>query len=107
MNFWQIPFMVAVIACAVVLAYYLKNQHKEKLELIKRGENIVFQDALEQMRLNSLARGIIAIALALGLFLGHLLEQYTTLNILVSYLSMLFLSFGIGSLVFYKIVKND
>ncbi len=107
MNFWQIPFMVAVITCAVVLAYYLKNQHKEKLELIKRGENIVFQDALEQMRLNSLARGTIAIALALGLFLGHLLEQYTTLNILVSYLSMLFLSFGIGSLVFYKIVKND
>ncbi|WP_299219161.1 DUF6249 domain-containing protein [uncultured Aquimarina sp.] len=106
-TFWQIPFMVSIITCAVVLAYYLKNQHKEKIELIKKGESIVFQDALEQMRLNSLSRGIIAIALALGVVSGYLLVHYTVIIPIVGYLTMLFLSFGIGSLIFYRVIKND
>jgi len=77
-----------------------------KLELIKKGESILHQDALQQMKFRTLSKGIISISLALGIFIAHLLETYTALIPIVSYISMILLFFGIGSLVFYYIVKN-
>jgi len=105
-EFWQIPFIIAFIITGTVTIFYLRNQHREKLELIKKGESILHQDALQQMKFRTLSKGIISIALALGIFMAHLLETYTKLTPLVSYLSMILLFFGIGSLVFYNIVKN-
>ncbi|HHC80219.1 MAG TPA: hypothetical protein ENK46_10090 [Flavobacteriia bacterium] len=105
-EFWQIPFMVAFAITGIVTYFYLKNQHREKLELIKKGESIIPQDALQQMKFSNLAKGIISISLALGVFIAHILETYTDLEPVISYISMVLLFFGIGSLTFYAIIKN-
>jgi len=90
----------------VVLVFYLWTQHRQKMELIKKGESLVQFDSLEQMKVSNLGKGIIAIMLSLGIFTAHLLETYTTLTPMVSYISMILLFFGIGSLIFYVLVKN-
>ena len=105
-EFWEIPFMIAFAITGTVIYFYLRNQHREKLELIKKGESIIPQDALQQMKFSNLAKGIISISLALGIFTAHILETYTNLELVVSYISMVLLFFGIGSLVFYLIIKN-
>lgn len=105
-QFWQIPFTVAFVITGIITFVYLRNQHLEKLELIKKGESIINQDALQQMKLMTLSKGIISISLALGVFTAHILETYTPLESLVTYISMIFLFFGVGSLIFYSIIKN-
>ncbi len=105
-QFWQIPFIIAFIVTGTITFYYLRNQHREKLELIKKGESILHQDALQQMKFSTLAKGIISISLASGIFIAHLLDTYTSLVPVVSYISMILLFFGIGSLIFYSIIKS-
>ncbi len=106
-HFWsQLPFTILFVIVGGIIFFYLRNQHKEKLELIKKGDNIIIQDALQQMKYSNLAKGIISTSLALGVFTAHLLETYTALDPVVTYISMILLFFGIGSLTFYMIVKN-
>ncbi len=105
-EFWQMPFMIAFAITGIVVYFYLRYQHREKLELIKKGESIVPQDSLQQIKFRNLAKGIISISLALGIFSAHILETYTILEPVVSYISMILLSFGIGSLTFYTIIRN-
>jgi len=105
-QFWQIPFSIAFVITGIITFYYLRNQHREKLELIKKGDSILNQDALQQMKFRTLAKGIISISLALGIFTAHLLDTYTALIAVVSYVSMILLFFGLGSLIFYLVIKN-
>lgn len=95
------------IIVAVVVIFYLWTQYRQKMELIKKGESIVEFDSLEQMKINHLSKGIIGIALALGILTAHLLDTYTSLNPWVCYPSMLLLFFGLGALVFYGFIKNQ
>lgn len=76
------------------------------MELIKKGESIVQLDSLEKMKVSNLGKGIISITIALGIFSAHLLEKYTTLEPIISYITMTLLFFGVGSLIFYTVVKN-
>lgn len=105
-TFIEYPFIVLICITGVVTLYYLYNRHREKLELIKKGESIIHQDSLQQMKYSNLGRGIITLSLALGLLTAHILEIYTSFEPVISYTSMLLLFFGIGSLVFYSILKN-
>lgn len=105
-QFWQFPFIIAFVITGTVTFFYLRNQHLEKLELIKKGESIINQDALQQMKFRTLSKGIISVSLSLGVFTAHILETYTNVEPLVTYISMIFLFFGIGSLIFYYIIKN-
>ncbi len=104
---WRFPLLMIIFTLvSIVILYYLRNRHKEKMELIKKGETIVSQDALQQMKLSNLAKGIISISLALGIFMGYILETYTNLEAVVSYISMILLFFGIGTLSFYALIKS-
>ena len=88
-QFWQIPFTIAFVITGIITFIYLRNQHIEKLELIKKGDSILHQDALQQMKFRTLAKGIISISLALGVLTAHILETYTSLGSLVTYISMI------------------
>jgi len=103
---FDFPYGPIFMITAIVVIFYLWSQYKQKMELIKKGESIVQFDSLEQMKVSNLGKGIIAITLSLGIFTAHLLETYTTLEPIVSYITMILLFFGIGSLIFYSIVKN-
>lgn len=103
---FDFPYGSIFLITAVVVVFYLWTQYKQKMELIKKGESIIQFDSLEQMKVSNLGKGIITIMLSLGIFTAHLLEKFTTLNPIVSYITMILLFFGIGSLIFYAIVKN-
>lgn len=105
-TFIEYPFIVLISITGAITLYYLYNRHKEKIELIKKGENLIYQDALQKMKYSNLGRGIITLSIALGLMVGHILEIYTELNPVIIYTAALFLFFGIGSIVFFIIIKN-
>ncbi|PWH83081.1 hypothetical protein DIS18_00565 [Algibacter marinivivus] len=101
-----IPFVVIFVSIITIIILFLRNRHKEKIELIKKGSDVIFEDIIEQMRLNNLGRGIILINLALGIFLGHLLTTISDLNNAVCYIGSCLMFLGIGSLLFYFILRN-
>ena len=103
----DIPVGPVFLVVAVVVIFYLWTQYRQKMELIKKGESIMNFDSLEQMKINHLSKGIIAIAMSLGILLGHFLESYMSLDSWVSYATMLLLFFGIGALVFYGLIRNQ
>jgi len=103
---FDFPYGTIFLITAVVVVFYLWTQYKQKMELIKKGESIVQFDSLEKMKVSNLGKGIIAIMLSLGVFTAHLFEKFTTLEPVVSYITMILLFFGIGSLIFYSLVKN-
>lgn len=101
-----LPFIILSLFTGIVVIYYLRNKHREKLEMIKQGENLVYQDALEKMKYENLGRAIIFIFLGFAVFLSHILIERLQLDPVVTYLSVILSFFGIGSLVFYIILRN-
>lgn len=101
-----IPFVVIFVSIVTIVILFIRNRHKEKIELIKKGDEVIFQDIVEQMRLNNLGRGIILINLSIGIFLGHLLTAITDLNHAVCYIGSSLLFLGIGSILFYFILRD-
>lgn len=101
------PYPPIILITALVVVFYIWTQYRQKMELIKKGESIVQLDSLEKMKLGNLAKGIITISIALGILLANLLDTYTALDSFVSYITMILLFFGLGSLIFYFTVKNQ
>ena len=101
-----IPFAIIFISVITIIVLFIRNRHKEKIELIKKGNDVIYQDIIEHMKLNNLGRGIILISLALGIFLGNLLATITDLNHAVCYIGSSLMFLGIGSLLFYFILRN-
>ncbi|HAA15912.1 MAG TPA: hypothetical protein DCE41_31055 [Cytophagales bacterium] len=102
----NLPLGPIFIIVAVVVIFYLYTQHRQKMELIKKGESLVNIDSLEQMKYNHLSKGILTAALGLGVFVGFLLDNSTSIDSWIAYGSMALLFYGIGSLVFYNMIKN-
>jgi len=105
-TFSFIPFIVIFISVTTIVLLFIRNKHKEKIELIKKGDDVIYQDIIEQMKLNNLGRGIILINIALGVFFGYLLTNITDFNNAVCYIGSVLFFFGIGSLLFYFILRN-
>jgi hypothetical protein len=102
----QLVFLVIFSCVAIIIILFIRNRHKEKIELIKKGDSTNFHDISEYMKLNSLGRGIIFISMALGVLVGHLLTSQTELSDPVCYIGSVLLFFGIGSLLFYFILRK-
>ncbi len=102
----EFPYPPIILITAIVIIFYFWTQHKQKMELIKKGESLIQLDSIEKMKFGNLAKGIIGISLALGILIAHILEKNTDLNSFVLYSSMFLLFFGLGSLTFYSLVRN-
>lgn len=101
-----IPFIVIFVSIVALIVLFIRNRHKEKIELIKKGNDVIFEDIIQQMKLNNLGRGIILSSLAIGIFIGDLLTRVTDLNHGVCYIGSSLLFLGIGSISFYFILRN-
>lgn len=102
----NLPYMILFLISGFAIVYYLRNKHLEKMEIIRNGESLVMQDALEQMKLQSLGRGIILISLSFGIFTAYLLTQLAGLEPWATYIfSLLFFS-GLGSVILYLLIRN-
>lgn len=66
--------IIPSISFFFIIGYYFNLKHKQKMELIKRGD-ILFENTsiMENMRYASLHRAILLIALSLGLIASYFL----------------------------------
>jgi len=97
------PVLVSIaLFAAVVLSFYfyLKARHAERMALIEKGMLHVEKKPI-RIKTGSLSVkvGSFFISLALGLFFGYLLAEYSIINPVVSYFSMILL-FGGFSFIF-------
>lgn len=81
---------------------YLNQRHKERKMLISMGMPVEEVNNKKTLgNLDSLKLGLIAIAVALGIFVGYIVSISTELAEEAAYFSMIFLFGGIALLVFY------
>ena len=99
--------IVAFPICGLI-GYYIKTKNQERLKLIEKGINP--DDGLsisDYHRQSNLKNGILFISLGLGLFIGHLLVlNFSQLDNLITYATMLLIFGGIGFLINYFIIRN-
>jgi hypothetical protein len=91
-----------------IVGYYIWLTHKEKIEIIKRGETGFENNYLKNLKHSVLSKGILLVSLAAGMGIGYTI----TLNIngisqLVIYLICLLGSGGIGLLIYYFIIRKE
>lgn len=99
-------FILAIVfgfTYAVILLFVRK---KERMALIEQGKDAPL---MERPRPNILALkfGLLFIGVAIGLLLGSLLVELTTLNDEAAYFSMVFLFGGIGLVVSHFLERKE
>lgn len=99
------PVLVSIALFASVvlsLYFYLKARHAERMALIEKGMLHVEKKPI-RIKTGSLSfkLGSFFISVALGLFFGYLLAEYSVINPVVSYFSMILLFGGISFIFNY------
>ena len=97
-----IPISVFAMVFGIV---YLVVRKKERMALIEKG---LTTDVLDTHRysLSSLKWGLVFLGVGIGILVGRILAEYTTLGEEESFFSMVFLFGGLSLLVFYFIEKS-
>jgi hypothetical protein len=99
------PVLVSIAFFATVVLsfyFYLKARHTERMALIEKGLLHVEKKQIK-IKTGSLSfkLGSFFISIALGLFFGYLIAQYSIINPVVSYFSMILLFGGISFIFNY------
>ncbi|MDH3649130.1 MAG: hypothetical protein OEQ53_05565 [Saprospiraceae bacterium] len=87
---------------AFVLYLFLTSRHKERMALIESGQDASIFQQDKDLRSN-LKYGFIAIAIGIALFVGHFMEEYTTMEDGAGYFAMIFLLGGLALLLYYRL----
>jgi hypothetical protein len=97
-----IPISLFAMVFGIV---YLAIRRKERMALIEKG---LSADVLEAHRRSpsSLKWGLVFLGVGIGILVGRILAEYTTLGEEESFFSMVFLFGGLSLLVFYFIEKS-
>lgn len=97
-----IPISMFAMVFGIV---YLAIRRKERMALIEKG---LSADVLEAHRRSpsSLKWGLVFLGVGIGILVGRILAEYTTLGEEESFFSMVFLFGGLSLLVFYFIEKS-
>ncbi len=88
-----------------ILYVYLTTRNKERLALIEKGADASLFN-LRRNKMNSLRIGMFLSGAALGLLLGNVIAETTTLKEEVAFFSMTFFCGGLSLIFFYLIEKN-
>lgn len=93
-----------------ILYVFLTTRTKERLALIEKGADASMFN-LKRNKMNSLRIGMFLSGAALGLLLGNVIAETTTLKEEVAFFSMTFFCGGLSLIFFYlierKIKDND
>jgi len=105
--FENISVTLFCLFCAVIVVYYLRIKHKERMEMIKLRALNPQDDDLTAKTQSLLGKAVLAISLALGLLTGmELSMNYSYFPSLVLYFICILFFCGIGLLVCYIIVSR-
>ena len=105
----QEVFMALVIFGGFFGAYYIyiTARHKERMALIEKGADAsLFKKPYSIKPTTVLKWGMFFAGLAIGAFFGNLIAEYTALEDVVSYISMILLFGGLSLVLFYMVDKK-
>lgn len=95
-------FVLAIIFGFVYAVIYLNVRRKERMALLDKGADpSIFQEPVKKEKASLLKYGLFLIGVAIGILLGNVLTEMTTLEEEVAYFSMVFLFGGIALVISY------
>jgi hypothetical protein len=100
-------FISAIVFGFAYGVIHLLVRRRERMALIEKGADAPLFDVKSRPNLIALKFGLLFIGVAIGLLLGSLLVETTTLNDEAAYFSMVFLFGGIGLVVSHFMEKNE
>lgn len=77
------------------LYYYFKVRNKERMAMIEKGTVLPIKQK-QRNPIRSLKAGIFLMGIAIGIFLGHIVGSYTSIDDVVSFFVMILLFGGIA-----------
>jgi hypothetical protein len=100
-------FVSAIVFGFAYATIKLFIRRKERMALIEKGADAPLFDPKPSTNILALKFGLLFIGVAIGLLLGSLLVELTTLNDEAAYFSMVFLFGGIGLVVSHFLEKKE
>ena len=98
--------MITFFGSIGYIAYlFFTTRHRERMALMESDQDAsIFKEYKNEQ--SSLKWGILAIAVGIALFLGHFLEENTTMDDGAGYFPLIFLFGGTALLIYYRMVKD-
>ncbi len=101
------PILVLAIIFGTIYAIIALNiRRKERMALLERGADPAIFHEPKREKVTSLKYGLFLIGIALGIFMGNILEETTRLEPEVTYFSMIFLFGGLALVISYFLGKK-
>ena len=100
-------FIVAIIFGFTYAIVELFVKRKERMAIIEKGIDVPSFNAKPKLGVFALKLGLLFIGVAVGLFLGSVLVETTTIHDESAYFSMVFLFGGIGLVVSHFLEKKE
>ncbi|NIG53842.1 DUF6249 domain-containing protein [Chitinophaga sp. Cy-1792] len=101
---WAILIFVVLVMAAVI--YYIRARHKERLELIRRGDYVFESNYLENQKYSALSKGIVLLSLTFGLVLAYILSGSFLPSFFLLCPFCLLGCTGIGMMLYYFILQR-
>ncbi len=89
-----------------VLYVYFNTRHKERMSLIEKGADASLFQSKKNYSNASMRFGMFFIGIALGILMGNILTETTSLDEEVAYFSMIFLFGGMSLVSYYLIIEK-
>ncbi len=98
---------ISVFGCLGFILYvFLRTRHKERMALIESGTDASIFKRSRNIHAN-LKWGMLGVAIGIALFLGHFLEEYTSMDDGAGYFPLIFFLGGVALLIYYQRAKHD
>lgn len=102
-----VPFLSLILFSFLIIIYYLKTKHAEKIKIIEKGDFAFETNYLENLKLSMLSKGILLTMLAIGCGVAYTITHTISgIDEVPIYLISLLASGGIAMLLFYFIIKD-
>ena len=89
-----------------ILYIYFHTRNKERLALIEKGADASLFQSKRNYKMVTLKAGLFLTGIALGILLGNVLSETTSLKEETAYFSMIFLCGGLSLILFYMIERK-
>lgn len=104
--------IISVFITAIVFSFaygviHLLVRRKERMVLIEKGADASMLVSKQNFNFYALKIGLLLIGVAIGLIIGAILVESTTLNNEAAYFSMIFLFGGIGLVISHFMEKKE
>ncbi len=103
-----IPALLLILLSFLIAGYYIRLKHKEKIAIIKKGDDGFETSYLKNLKHSVLSKGILLVSLSLGMGVGYVINlKKDGVSPVVIYLIRLLASGGLGLLIYYFIIRKE